>query len=165
MSSLTASPPSSSILNIWRSVGHPQTANHAKFRRDPLCRSSLHQLHGRPQRGPFPCAKYVLSLPYSLLTPSPYLTSIPSTHLLSFLSPSFLLHTKVGWSTVPTPNNPTVGFQQPYDQYGGGAGGVQDIGVKGRLINLIGAVRTLMRSMYNSYRILFVHKKKGLTER
>lgn len=102
------------------------------------------------------------SLP--LLTLHPCLPPTPHpTHPFSLFS--FLFHTKVGWSTVPTPNNPTVGFQQPYDQYGGSAGGVQDIGVKGRLINLIGAVRTLMRSMYNSYRILFVHKKKGLTER
>lgn len=99
------------------------------------------------------------SLNPSSLSPSTYLLPIPN-HPLTLL-PFVLFYTKVGWSTVPTPNNPTVGFQQPYDQYGGGAGGVQDIGVKGRLINLIGAVRTLMRSMYNSYRILFVHKKKG----
>ncbi|KAI0750660.1 Yos1-like protein [Daedaleopsis nitida] len=53
---------------------------------------------------------------------------------------------RIGWSsTQAPPSNPNFGqpYAQPYDQ-GGYAGG-QDIGVKGRLINLIGAVRTLMR--------------------
>lgn len=77
----------------------------------------------------------------------------PDTHPSSIFL-SVLCLGIVGWSTVPT-QNPTAGFQQPYDQYGGVAGGVQDIGVKGRLINLIGAVRTLMRSMYT---ILFIHE-------
>lgn len=52
----------------------------------------------------------------------------------------------VGWgSSQMQAGNPGFGqpYAQPYqrDPYGG-----QDIGVKGRLINLIGAVRTLMRS-------------------
>ena len=53
----------------------------------------------------------------------------------------------VGWSSV---SQPTVaaGFSQPYatayDQAGYAA--QQDMGVKARLINLISAVRTLMRS-------------------
>lgn len=37
-------------------------------------------------------------------------------------------------------------YAQPYDQ-AGFAGG-QDVGMKGRLINLIGAVRTLLRSRF-----------------
>ncbi|KAI0322440.1 Yos1-like protein [Amylostereum chailletii] len=49
---------------------------------------------------------------------------------------------RIGWSSVPPPNA-NAGFGS--DVYGGGA---QDIGVKGRIINLISAVRTLMRSMY-----------------
>ncbi|KAI0254751.1 Yos1-like protein [Lactifluus subvellereus] len=50
---------------------------------------------------------------------------------------------RIGWSTVQPPNN--VGFQQNYDQSGGYGNPVQDIGMKGRLINLISAVRTVMR--------------------
>jgi len=50
---------------------------------------------------------------------------------------------RIGWSSVPPPNN--VGFQQNYDQGGGYGNPAQDIGVKGRLINLISAVRTVMR--------------------
>ncbi|KZT74270.1 Yos1-like protein, partial [Daedalea quercina L-15889] len=53
---------------------------------------------------------------------------------------------RVGWSSVPPPTA-TSGFSQPYasayDQAGYGA--QQDIGMKARLINLISAVRTLMR--------------------
>jgi hypothetical protein len=49
----------------------------------------------------------------------------------------------VGWSSIQPPNS--VGFQPNYD--GSGYGNpAQDIGVKGRLINLISAVRTVMRS-------------------
>lgn len=49
---------------------------------------------------------------------------------------------RIGWSSIQPPNS--VGFQPTYD--GGGYGNpVQDIGVKGRLINLISAVRTVMR--------------------
>ncbi|KAI0268197.1 Yos1-like protein [Gloeopeniophorella convolvens] len=50
---------------------------------------------------------------------------------------------RIGWSSVQPPNN--VGFQQNYDQGAGYGNQGQDIGVKGRIINLISAVRTLMR--------------------
>jgi len=50
---------------------------------------------------------------------------------------------RIGWSSTQPPNvNPS--FHQPYDQTGYGVA-QQDVGVKVRLINLIGAVRTLMR--------------------
>ena len=54
----------------------------------------------------------------------------------------------VGWgSSQMQPGN--RGFGQPYAQaYQQDPYGAQDIGVKGRLINLIGAVRTLMRSEF-----------------
>ncbi|RPD67304.1 Yos1-like protein [Lentinus tigrinus ALCF2SS1-7] len=53
---------------------------------------------------------------------------------------------RIGWSSSqaqPMGQNFAQPYAQPYDQaaYAGG----QDIGVKGRMINLIGAVRTLMR--------------------
>ncbi|KAN0132627.1 Yos1-like protein [Lactarius tabidus] len=49
---------------------------------------------------------------------------------------------RIGWSSIQPPNS--VGFQPNYD--GSGYGNpAQDIGVKGRLINLISAVRTVMR--------------------
>ena len=53
----------------------------------------------------------------------------------------------VGWSTQQSPAG-QQGFAQPYDAYGGGAGaaGQGDLSVKAKLINLISAVRTLMRS-------------------
>jgi immediate early response 3-interacting protein 1 len=51
----------------------------------------------------------------------------------------------VGWSTIQPPNN--VGFQQNFDHSGGYGNPVQDIGMKGRLINLMSAVRTVMQSM------------------
>ncbi|KAH9951688.1 Yos1-like protein [Amylocystis lapponica] len=53
---------------------------------------------------------------------------------------------RIGWSSSQAPAA-NVGFAQPYAQpydqtgYPGG----QDMGVKGRLINLISAVRTLLR--------------------
>ncbi|KAI0304025.1 Yos1-like protein [Russula brevipes] len=50
---------------------------------------------------------------------------------------------RIGWSSVQPPNN--VGFQQNYDQGAGYGNPAQDVGVKGRLINLISAVRTVMR--------------------
>jgi len=47
---------------------------------------------------------------------------------------------RIGWSTSQN----TANMQQPgYDNMG--YGGQQDVGVKRRLIELIGAVRTLMR--------------------
>lgn len=36
-------------------------------------------------------------------------------------------------------------FQQPYDPYSGMGGPQQEVSVKAKLVNLIGAVRTLMR--------------------
>ncbi|KAI0774152.1 Yos1-like protein [Fomes fomentarius] len=53
---------------------------------------------------------------------------------------------RIGWSSAQAqPANPNFGqpYAQQYDQaaYAGG----QDVGVKGRLVNLISAVRTLMR--------------------
>jgi len=50
---------------------------------------------------------------------------------------------KIGWLSASRPGN--AGFQQSYDQtaYGVVPGG--DIGVKARLVDLISAVRTLMR--------------------
>ncbi|KAI0307103.1 Yos1-like protein [Multifurca ochricompacta] len=50
---------------------------------------------------------------------------------------------RIGWSSVQPPNN--VGFHQNYDHNGSYGNPIQDIGVKGRLINLISAVRTVMR--------------------
>ncbi|KAI0092071.1 Yos1-like protein [Irpex rosettiformis] len=52
---------------------------------------------------------------------------------------------KIGWASTHVQAGQTQagyaqGYGQPYDQQGG-----QDIGMKGRLINLISAVRTLMR--------------------
>jgi len=50
---------------------------------------------------------------------------------------------RIGWSSVPV--QPGPGYNQPYAQPYDQNGGPQDVGVKGRLINLISAVRTLMR--------------------
>lgn len=50
----------------------------------------------------------------------------------------------VGWTSTQ-PQNTNAGFHQSYDQSGYGYA-QQDVGVKVRLINLISAVRTLMRS-------------------
>ncbi|KIK97867.1 hypothetical protein PAXRUDRAFT_135416 [Paxillus rubicundulus Ve08.2h10] len=52
---------------------------------------------------------------------------------------------RIGWSSKQ-PQNPNAGFQQHYDQPGYGYA-QQDAGVKVRLINLISAVRTLMRRL------------------
>ncbi|KAF8974579.1 ER-to-golgi transport membrane protein [Flammula alnicola] len=54
---------------------------------------------------------------------------------------------KIGWLTPSRPiQDVNAGFQQTYDQTGYGTGAVQgDAGVKARLIDLISAVRTLMR--------------------
>ena len=50
----------------------------------------------------------------------------------------------VGWST--SQRNVQPGYQQPYDSMAyGGQQPQGDIGVKARMVNLIGAVRTLMR--------------------
>jgi hypothetical protein len=50
---------------------------------------------------------------------------------------------RIGWSSTQ-PANASAAFHQPYDQSGYGDA-QPDIGMKGRMINLIGAVRTLMR--------------------
>lgn len=50
----------------------------------------------------------------------------------------------VGWSSTQ-PSNTNTAFHPSYDQPGYGVA-QPDIGVKARMINLIGAVRTLMRS-------------------
>jgi len=54
-------------------------------------------------------------------------------------------HFTVGWASPRgrQVQNPSVGYNQGYDQMGYGD---QDVGVKARLIELINAVRTLMRS-------------------
>jgi len=53
---------------------------------------------------------------------------------------------RIGWSTAQA-SAANAGFSQPYAQPYDQSGypGGQDIGMKARLINLIGAVRTLMR--------------------
>ncbi|KAL4075869.1 Yos1-like protein [Scleroderma citrinum] len=51
---------------------------------------------------------------------------------------------RIGWSSVQS-HNPNTGYQQPFDPNGYGYGQQQDVGVKVRIINLISAVRTLMR--------------------
>jgi len=52
---------------------------------------------------------------------------------------------KIGWlSTSQQIRDANPGYQQTYDQNGYG-NAQSDIGVKARLIDLIGAVRTLMR--------------------
>lgn len=57
------------------------------------------------------------------------------------------LYGLVGWASTNVQAQAAYAqpYAQPYDQMGA----QQEIGVKGRLINLISAVRTLMRGMYN----------------
>ncbi|KAH7914364.1 Yos1-like protein [Hygrophoropsis aurantiaca] len=50
---------------------------------------------------------------------------------------------RIGWSSAQ-PQNVNTAFQQSYDQSNYGYA-QQDVGVKVRIINLISAVRTLMR--------------------
>ncbi|KAI1795115.1 Yos1-like protein [Ganoderma leucocontextum] len=67
------------------------------------------------------------------------------TNALAVLSEDRFL-ARIGWGTPQAqPVNQGFGQSYPpqYDQQGYPAG--QDVGVKGRLINLISAVRTLMR--------------------
>ncbi|KAI0832296.1 Yos1-like protein [Trametes gibbosa] len=55
---------------------------------------------------------------------------------------------RIGWSSAQAqPVNPGFGqpYAQPYDQ--AAYTGAQDVSMKARLINLIGAVRTLMRRL------------------
>ncbi len=68
----------------------------------------------------------------------------------------------VGWLTSSHQNqlrDVNTGFQQPYDANTYGAGGVPpgQLGIKARLIDLISAVRTLMRSTCS------LHSKQILT--
>ncbi|TEB30260.1 Yos1-like protein [Coprinellus micaceus] len=49
---------------------------------------------------------------------------------------------RIGWISASRLAQTNPGFQQPYDQ-SGYAG--QDVGIKARMIDLISAVRTLMR--------------------
>jgi len=51
---------------------------------------------------------------------------------------------RIGWLSSTHPQAANGGFQQPYDQNGYGAA-QGDVGMKARLIDLISAVRTLMR--------------------
>lgn len=54
---------------------------------------------------------------------------------------------QVGWLSASRPvRDVNAGFQQSYDQTAYGATPGADIGVKARLVDLISAVRTLMRS-------------------
>lgn len=65
------------------------------------------------------------------------------------------LRSAVGWLSSSQPQNLNVGFQQPYDQNGYGAG-QGEIGMKARLIDLISAVRTLMRSKCSFHSLRYV---------
>ncbi|KAF8592170.1 Yos1-like protein [Ramaria rubella] len=52
---------------------------------------------------------------------------------------------RIGWSAQQPQTGPQ-GFAQPYDGgYGGAGAGQAEVGVKGKIVNLITAVRTLMR--------------------
>ncbi|THH11934.1 hypothetical protein EW145_g319 [Phellinidium pouzarii] len=48
---------------------------------------------------------------------------------------------RIGWTSQAQQQT----YAQPYDPYSGIGGPQQDISVKAKLVNLIGAVRTLMR--------------------
>ncbi|KAI5120683.1 hypothetical protein M0805_006972 [Coniferiporia weirii] len=52
---------------------------------------------------------------------------------------------RIGWTSQAQHMAQQQTFAQPYDPYSGMAGQQQDVGVKVKLVNLIGAVRTLMR--------------------
>ncbi|KAH8118687.1 Yos1-like protein [Phellopilus nigrolimitatus] len=53
---------------------------------------------------------------------------------------------RIGWTSQAAQTSQQSSFHQPYDPYSA-VGGIpqQDVGVKTKLVNLIGAVRTLMR--------------------
>ena len=53
----------------------------------------------------------------------------------------------VGWASTHV-QAAQAAYAQPYSQPYEQPGGAQDVGVKGRLINLISAVRTLMRGAF-----------------
>jgi len=52
---------------------------------------------------------------------------------------------RIGWTTQSQRQAAAAAYQQPYDPYTQMGGPQQDISVKAKLVNLIGAVRTLMR--------------------
>lgn len=122
-------------FRIWRVARKGHTPNlrprpqprprHGTARHNILCSAPTHQRHGRPERGP-------LSREECVASSSP-----------SFFDPDTLA---VGWSSSQTRN---AAFQQPYDPTGYGSP-PQDIGVKARIVDLISAVRTLMRSAFSS---------------
>ena len=58
------------------------------------------------------------------------------------------LYDLVGWTTQAQQLAAQQSYTQPYDPYSGVGGPQQDVGVKVKLVNLIGAVRTLMRGAY-----------------
>jgi len=51
---------------------------------------------------------------------------------------------RIGWSTQQAQIG-SQGFAQPYDAYGGGGAAQGELTIKAKMINLISAVRTLMR--------------------
>lgn len=72
-------------------------------------------------------------------------SALPVCSLL-MLSYSCIFRCAVGWASTQVQAGQAgygQGYAQPYDQQG------QDVGMKGRLINLISAVRTLMRSAFH----------------
>lgn len=90
-----------------------------------------HKCYGCTQRGPFPGTKYVIK-------------DSPVRHVSHCVcSPT------VGWSSSQ-PLNANAGFQ--YDQNGYGVA-QPEAGIKSRLIDLISAVRTLMRSTWLAYKV------------
>nr|GAT59415.1 predicted protein [Mycena chlorophos] len=63
---------------------------------------------------------------------------------------------RIGWvSSSQATNNANSGFQQTYDPQTG-YGVQQEVGVKSRLIDLISAVRTLMRIPLIGFNILII---------
>lgn len=109
----------------------------AHHRHYSICRPSLDKCNGRAQRGPVSCTECVLP-PFS-----------PCTHSSH---PPFA----VGWTSTQ-PQNSNAGFHQSYDQSGYGYA-QQDVGVKVRMINLISAVRTLMRSKRVQTCMEYIHQ-------
>ena len=56
----------------------------------------------------------------------------------------------VGWTSQSQQLSQQTSFHQPYDPYTGMGGNTQqELSVKAKLVNLIGAVRTLMRGKFN----------------
>ncbi len=76
----------------------------------------------------------------AVLNEERFLARSKSFHLQTAKSQS----AAVGWLSTPQQPRDTNSVYQAYDQSGYGA--TQDVGIKARLIDLISAVRTLMRS-------------------